>query len=67
MRDQFKTDTRFNCTGLVGEGWSFVHMQMVSGMWANDRPSPLFRVDTHLGFKKPMALHLDVPESDKKQ
>ena len=28
---------------------------------------PLFRMDTHLGFKKPMALHLDIPESDKKQ
>ena len=28
---------------------------------------PLFIMDTHLDFKKPMALHLDVPESDKKQ
>ena len=28
---------------------------------------PLFIMDTHLGFKKPIALHLDVQESDKKQ
>ena len=41
MRDQFKSDTRFNCTGLVGEGWSFVHMQMTNiCTWTNDHPSP---------------------------
>ena len=28
---------------------------------------PLFIMDTHLGFQKPMVLHLDVAERDKKE